>query len=745
MIAKTFKGGRTLKGAIATIKYLLDDRVEKGTAKLIRGDIEDTKALIKIAAKNKWSWSSGVLSFEESELDNKSIKEIMNAFEKTFFCGFDKSEYDISWIQHRDKDRVELHYIAPRLELRTGKAYNPYFVTRDFKKKNLFQKYINARYNLSAPEDNPQLTKQNRKQWAKNKKSLLAQIDDIVIEYIKDGLVESRDDIVYNLRELGLEIGGLEENHTYLTVIQENGKKARLKGLIYGRNYDYVGEKSKRAERESIERTRAEDRQNAQKFGAELNEYISRQAEYNNSRYKRKSDEEPRADESREQKIKQLSGENTQRGTTPNQNNPSPHIPSIGIDNRKPTNVPSDERIEADDRTRKEADRKLDTLRKEVRRVQEELQDIREQQQTISKKQQGINEHQHRIREQQQVVDRKIRIIREEIKELNMFKSEINLAEYISSFDYQRDKPNSSRNNIVMKKDDDKIIVSKSKESGHYVYFNVNDANDSGSIIDFIQKRFKENLGAVRNRLREWIKNPKPKEHIKITSSSKGVNKILNFWHKLKSEKFTEPYRGISAKILNSANKIKKVGNKLYFSLFNENGLCGVSTIDSNGDKMIIDGSEKGLWIKNDLKNAKRIIIFESPFDAMSYEQLKSQEDDFYVATLGNIGDSAKNTLEEMLYYNKDAHIVVNTDNDEVGVDLSNKIFKLIYDVDESVYTRTRLRARPTLKNWNEDLIEKNRVEAEKVQVHDNKSSVKHIPKEQPTQRVVNKASHPSR
>lgn len=745
MIAKTFKGGRTLKGALATIKYLLNDRVEKGTSKLIKGNISDTTELIKIASrKQKWSWSSGVLSFQESELNNKSIIEIMNAFEKTFFCGFNKSEYDISWIQHRDKGRVELHYIAPRLELRTGKAYNPYFVKRDFKKKDLFQKYINARYNLSAPEDNPQLTKQNRKPWAKDKKSLLAQIDDIVIEYIKDGLVESRDDIVYNLRELGLEIGGLEETHKYLTVIQENGKKARLKGLIYGRNYDYIGEKSKRAERESIERTRAEDRQNAQKFRAELNEYISRQAEYNNSRYKRKSDEEPRADESREHNTQQTSSENTQRGTTPNQNNPSPHIPSIGIDNRKPTNVPRDERIKADDRTRKEIDRKLDILRKGVSRVQEELQDIREQQQTISRTQQGISEHQHKIREQQQVVDRKIGTIGEQIKELNMFKSELNLAEYISSFDYQRDKPNSSINNVVMKKDDKKIIVSKSKESGYYIYFNVNNANDSGSIIDFIQKRFKENLGAVRNRLREWIKSPKPKDHIKITSSSKNVNKILNFWHKLKSEKFTEPYRGISAKILNSANKIKKVGNKLYFSIFNENGLCGVNTIDSNGDKMIVDGSEKGLWIKNDLKNAKRIIIFESPFDAMSYEQLNSQEDSFYIATLGNIGDSAEKTLEVMLYYNKYANIVVNINNDEVGVSLSNKIFNLIYHVDESEYRKKR-QIRPTLKNWSEDLIEKNRVEAEKVQVHDNKSSVKHIPKEHPTQRVVNKASRPSR
>jgi len=322
-----------------------------------------------------------------------------------------------------------------------------------------------------------------------------------------------------------------------------------------------------------------------------------------------------------------------------------------------------------------------------------------------------------------------------------MFKSELNLAEYISSFDYQRDKSKSSRNNVVMKKDDDKIIVSKSKESGHYVYFNVNDANDSGSIIDFIQKRFKESLGLVRKRLREWIINPQPRENIKVTLSSKDVSKIFNFWHKLKSENFVKEYRGISIDILNKTEKIKKVGNKLYFSLFNKKGLCGISTIDANNNKMIIKNSEKGVWVKGDLKKSKRIIIFESPIDAMSYEQLKGQENDFYVATLGNIGDSAKESLEAILYYEKDAHIIVAMDNDEAGVKLSVEIFNFISAVDESSYTRTRLRATSILKDWNEDLVEKNKIEFEKLKVQ-NKTSEATLSIRPTPQKFVN---HPNR
>jgi len=104
MIAKTFKGGKTSTGARTTIEYLLNDRVAQGTSKLLFGDTDITLKLISQAEKKqKWSWSSGVLSFEELIKDRDTLDNIINDFEKTFFAGLEKEQYNILWVLHEDK------------------------------------------------------------------------------------------------------------------------------------------------------------------------------------------------------------------------------------------------------------------------------------------------------------------------------------------------------------------------------------------------------------------------------------------------------------------------------------------------------------------------------------------------------------------------------------------------------------------------------------------------------------------
>ena len=46
MINKTFRGGRSYKGAKATIEYLLNERVEEGNSRVLRGDSELTHSVI---------------------------------------------------------------------------------------------------------------------------------------------------------------------------------------------------------------------------------------------------------------------------------------------------------------------------------------------------------------------------------------------------------------------------------------------------------------------------------------------------------------------------------------------------------------------------------------------------------------------------------------------------------------------------------------------------------------------------
>src|SRR5690349_8551091 len=90
-------------------------------------------------------------------------------------------------------------------------------------------------------------------------------------------------------------------------------------------------------------------------------------------------------------------------------------------------------------------------------------------------------------------------------RELEQFKTEIDLRAYAASHGYAVDRKESCRGSSVMRHaDGDKIIVKRDND-GHYVYFSVRDDRDNGTIIDFAKRRTSGSLGAVRKELRPWI------------------------------------------------------------------------------------------------------------------------------------------------------------------------------------------------------------------------------------------------
>jgi len=136
MLCKTFSGGRTSGGAKSTIAYLLDDRVLDGTSKILSGDPDLTLKIIEhIAEKRAWSWSSGVMTFSEN-LSEEKLKEIIEEHKRVFMPGLSEDQYNSLYVMHKDKGRSEIHFIIPRTELTTGKAFNPYFIKKDFLPSN---------------------------------------------------------------------------------------------------------------------------------------------------------------------------------------------------------------------------------------------------------------------------------------------------------------------------------------------------------------------------------------------------------------------------------------------------------------------------------------------------------------------------------------------------------------------------------------------------------------------------------
>ena len=291
MLAKIFKGGLTYEGAVIMIAYLLNERVKRGLAKVVKGDSELTLRIIFQASKKfKWSWISGVLSFSEM-LSKDVINSIIKDFERTFFCGMDQSQYNILWVLHIDKGRTELHFIAPRMELRTRKSFNPYYVKRDFGKKDIFQEITNQRWGLSSYLDNQRLTYASRPKWTNNKKTHEELLDNEILALVNKGELSSRRDIIDLLRYSDYEIVNIGTNH--IVLLSEKGKKLTLKGAIYSEEFfaglDILEENMQKYSPPKIGIQDGiiirESTRNEYKLERALNEIIEKQSYGNRKRY----------------------------------------------------------------------------------------------------------------------------------------------------------------------------------------------------------------------------------------------------------------------------------------------------------------------------------------------------------------------------------------------------------------------------------------------------------------------------
>ena len=248
MIVKFFKNGNTKNKSFSTggngVKdYLLNERVENGTAKLLQGDPNETTEIINGLGYST-IYTAGCLSFDkdESERVTQPLKEtLMNDFERALFGDFDKSRISGYWVEHTDKDRLELNFVFASVDLKTGKALPVYFHQNDKHRINDFKDLANLTYDLSdpnAPEHKATTSISNR--LPSDKKELKQAINDYLTQrataYNSD--LKTHDDIKKALiNDLGLEI-----TRTTKTAISikdpNNGKQPiRLTGVFYEQQY----------------------------------------------------------------------------------------------------------------------------------------------------------------------------------------------------------------------------------------------------------------------------------------------------------------------------------------------------------------------------------------------------------------------------------------------------------------------------------------------------------------------------
>lgn len=232
----TIYHNRGVGGGGGPVNYLLGKDRNREDAELLRGDPESIIEEIDSLEFNK-KYTSGLLSFTETDLSDDVKNKIMDDFEKATFCGLESDQYSIMWVQHLDKKNLELNFVIPNVEHRTGKRLQPYYHKADKLRINEFRDIQNIKYGLTKP-DSPEHRQSlmQLKDLPTEKKEFTKALDGHFLKMIDRGAIADRTDIITSLKGIGLEIA--RETDKSISIVNPNGgQNIRLKGAIYERTF----------------------------------------------------------------------------------------------------------------------------------------------------------------------------------------------------------------------------------------------------------------------------------------------------------------------------------------------------------------------------------------------------------------------------------------------------------------------------------------------------------------------------
>ncbi|NGP15933.1 relaxase/mobilization nuclease domain-containing protein, partial [Helicobacter pylori] len=213
--------------------------VEQGTAKVLKGDVNLTKSLL-LSLTQKHKACVGCLSFEESNIDESLKYELMESFENALLTQEMQNRYNILWVEHTDKGRLELNFVIPKIDLERQKAFNPYYHKVDLKRIDTWQNVVNLKYTFTNPKD---LKKQQISNYHNTKtpqgKAIFKnykELDNYLYNAVTQGFLNSRAEIIELLQASNYEI--TRQGKDYISVKLPNQQKAkRLKGIIYDERF----------------------------------------------------------------------------------------------------------------------------------------------------------------------------------------------------------------------------------------------------------------------------------------------------------------------------------------------------------------------------------------------------------------------------------------------------------------------------------------------------------------------------
>ena len=253
--------------ASGPLDYFLGKNRDREHAKILLGDVNEVAELIDCSPYEK-RYTSGCLSFYESDLNEDDKAQIMRDFEKTLFPGLTPENYRILWVEHRDKineetgeRRLELNFLIPNIEIESGKRLQPFFAKADLDRVDAFKKIVNYEHDLFDPDD--PLNRRSVKiaqNLPKESKEFKAQVHDEITLAICDDLIYDRKTLLDWCETVGFEVTKITKKQISIKN-PETGRPEVFKGEFYEQNFRNTAKSTElKAEASGRYRQRAEKR-----------------------------------------------------------------------------------------------------------------------------------------------------------------------------------------------------------------------------------------------------------------------------------------------------------------------------------------------------------------------------------------------------------------------------------------------------------------------------------------------------
>ncbi|HDT6030421.1 TPA: hypothetical protein QHD00_005223 [Enterobacter cloacae subsp. cloacae] len=294
MIHKHIGGKKNQRSVKNSLDYLLrtkkpeEQQFVEVLSQTNRSDIENFNEYIK--EKNfKNPFITGVLSFEEKDIDSELKTKIMNEFEEMMFEGIEpENRPPVIWIQHKDKNRLELNYTTFN-SLMNKKHFQCYYHLSDKKLFNSFCEKINYENNISSVLDVQEHKARNtlvntlNNKIPEDKKAVVEKLQEEILSKIITEEINNREELISFIQSKNIIINRVRENAISIK-FDKADKPISLKGDIYEQNRDYKTYRTEstidhRADQQYVENQLRHHREN---FDTELKKRHSR----NRTRFK---------------------------------------------------------------------------------------------------------------------------------------------------------------------------------------------------------------------------------------------------------------------------------------------------------------------------------------------------------------------------------------------------------------------------------------------------------------------------